>query len=363
MPASETDLDLLRRYIDADDADAFAGLVRRHTSLVYHTCLRVLGDRERAEDAAQETFHRLMRNPEKVNHCLPAWLHRVATRLSIDVLRSDGARRRRESAYQRRLEQRRTPEPWAEVSMQIDEALHRLNESDRALLVEHFLNEKTQASLAREAGVSKATMCRRMESALRALRKNLGEASGVAGVSVAALALGLTTIAGRASAAVPPTLTAELNKMALVSGGSVGTGAAVGVGTGLVTVHVAPLTALLGLLGLAGVGVIILLVIQFDAEAIQGSEARESVSTIRNAIVEPPETAPPADANRTVYLRTPGESLRADHAVAYIMDQDQVSIVFGDTHVRTMPLEEARPLIEKQAGQTLEQLAARSAQP
>ena len=164
MSSIDSDFDLLQRFRDDDDADAFALLVSRHTALVYHACLRVLGRREPAEDATQETFHRLMLNPEKVRYSLPAWLHRVATHLAIDAARSDARRQRRERLYQKRIERRRGEQlSWAAVSAQLDEAITALPDAERNLLVEHYLRGRSQADLAREQGVSKATMCRRME--------------------------------------------------------------------------------------------------------------------------------------------------------------------------------------------------------
>lgn len=350
MPVVEADLELLRRYIDADDAEAFAQIVRRHTSLVYYTCLRVLGDRERAEDAAQETFQRLMRQPEKVSYSLSAWLHRVATRHSIDVLRSDTARRRRERAYQDRLERRRKPaEPWSDVSAQIDEALARLSDTERAILVEHFMRGRTQAELAREAGVSKATMCRRMETALAALRKRMGSPAAIGtGVLVAAWSQ-------HASAAAPETLTLELSKMALVSGSGFGASA-----TAAATLKTWPLVALGGTLGVSAAAIAVLAVVGLMQQDPAEGDAQAGVASILAAINETPtdESNFPTPGGM-IYLSEPGTSLRSDHIVTYSTDGDDVSLVFGDSHVTTLPLKKARPLIETQAGMTLEKLALR----
>lgn len=358
MPAALADLDLLRLYIDEDDADAFSGLVRRHTPLVFHTCLRVLGDRDRAQDAAQETFHRLMRHPEKVNHSLAAWLHRVATRCAIDIQRSDTARRKRELSYQQRAERRRTPaESWSSVSVQLDEALAKLNPAQRGLLVEHFLNGKTQTELARAAGVSKATLSRRMEAALAALRSRMnGKTAAVGTVGSAAALASLST---PAAAAVPTTLTAELNKMALLSGTKIGaTGAVVQLGAmqfKLVTVAVVG-----GVAVCAAIGLFFYLLTMLVALSPADAPSREAAESVRTAVTEPADAAPPPVSAEIIYLRRPGDSLRSDHVLAYSVEGQNVSVVFADSHTRTIPLREARPLIEAQAGLTLEQLAARA---
>ncbi|MEM1028246.1 MAG: sigma-70 family RNA polymerase sigma factor [Planctomycetota bacterium] len=354
MPLAENDLDLLRRFIDGGDADAFAGLVRRHSGLVYHTCLRVLGDRPRAEDATQETFHRLMRNPEKVNHSLAAWLHRVATRCSIDILRSDTARRKRELAYQQRIENRRQPaEPWASVSGHIDEALAKLNPSERELLVEHFLNGKTQAEIARANGVSKATLSRRTQAALNTLRQHLGKT--VAG----GLAAALTGLSAQASAGVPATLSTELGKMALVSGHTIAP-AAIGVQLGSMSFKLITVAWIGGLLGTAAIGLLAMAIMSLSADPPHRSTTLESAAAVQHAVGSTGEAESIPDATDLIYLRPPGESLRSDHVLAYSIEGDTVSVVFADSHVRSMSLELARPMIEEQAGMTLEQLAAQT---
>jgi RNA polymerase sigma factor (sigma-70 family) len=112
VTAAQGDIALLQQFAQQGDADAFAQLVKRHAGLVYHTSLRILRDRARAEDVAQETFYKLMRHPQKVNHCVGAWLHRAATRLAFDALRSESARHNREQAYAIELQRRRTPSSW-----------------------------------------------------------------------------------------------------------------------------------------------------------------------------------------------------------------------------------------------------------
>src|SRR3954462_10428262 len=96
IPA-QPDLDLLKRFADGDEV-AFAEIVRRYAGLVYSVCHRVLGERGWAEDVSQETFFRLLKHRRQVSQSLGGWLHRAATRLAVDALRSENARRRREGA-------------------------------------------------------------------------------------------------------------------------------------------------------------------------------------------------------------------------------------------------------------------------
>lgn len=216
MPSAEADLDLIRRYADEGDPDAFAEIVRRHTAMVYHTCLRVLHDKGLAEDASQDTFFRLMRAPATVNRSLGAWLHKTATRRCLDVLRSEKARQRRERDRQfnnRYYNGPANPPSWTVLSPHIDEALAKLPDETRVLLTEHFLGGKSQRQLARETRTSTATVCRRIKAGLVELRKQLGDAGFV--VSAAALT---SLFASQSALAAPSVLNYELGKMAMISG-------------------------------------------------------------------------------------------------------------------------------------------------
>jgi len=73
------------------DPAAFAALVRVHQRAVFSLSLRMLCDRHRAEDLAQEVFmqlHRKLALIESPAH-LAFWLRKVATHLAIDRLRQE----------------------------------------------------------------------------------------------------------------------------------------------------------------------------------------------------------------------------------------------------------------------------------
>jgi RNA polymerase sigma-70 factor (ECF subfamily) len=223
-PIPETDFSLLRRFAEEGDEDAFSEIVRRYAGVVFSACHRVLRDKGWAEDVAQETFFRLVKGPDRVSHSLGGWLHRAATRLAVDTLRSERARHRREQTYESpAAENANDPSAagggvfggsaWQEVSPAIDEALDELDDEARELLVRHFLQGTPQADLAEEAAVSAATMSRRVKHAVNELRQRLAKR----GVTLAPSVL-LLLCARNAAEAAPAALMGELGKMAMVSG-------------------------------------------------------------------------------------------------------------------------------------------------
>src|SRR2546430_1597370 len=71
------------------DAAAFEALLRSHEAQVARTSLRLLGNRQDAQDAAQEVFLRLHRSLRKIDDAgnLSGWLYRVTVNACRDILR------------------------------------------------------------------------------------------------------------------------------------------------------------------------------------------------------------------------------------------------------------------------------------
>jgi len=209
----DTDAVLLQRFIEDSDAEAFADIVRQHAGLVYSACKRILSDSELASDAAQDTFFQLLRHAGDVKGAVAGWLHMVATRKAIDIVRKDVSRKRCESEYTKGklLE----AENWDEISPYVDEALGEIDEELRDVLVLHFLEGLSMREAAGIIGVSQPTVSRRVESGITMLRSVLKKR----GVIVAAVSL--STLMGQSAVeAAPAALISELGKMGIIGAGA-----------------------------------------------------------------------------------------------------------------------------------------------
>src|SRR5262252_5254747 len=71
------------------DAAAFEWLLRAHEVQVARTALRLTGNRQDAQDAAQEVFLRLHRSLGRIDDTrnLSGWLYRVTVNVCRDILR------------------------------------------------------------------------------------------------------------------------------------------------------------------------------------------------------------------------------------------------------------------------------------
>jgi RNA polymerase sigma-70 factor (ECF subfamily) len=86
---------LLER-IRSGDESSFELLVKEHTGKVIALAWRLVGNREEAEDLAQEAFLRLHRSLPKFRgeSRISTWLYRTTTRLAIDYLRRERIKRK-----------------------------------------------------------------------------------------------------------------------------------------------------------------------------------------------------------------------------------------------------------------------------
>jgi RNA polymerase sigma-70 factor (ECF subfamily) len=94
MASERTDEELLADF-QQGDASAFERLLRRHRAPLYTFLLRMLGDREQAEDLAQETFLRVVKGAAAWEHRarFQTWLYAIARNLCVDRARREKFRR------------------------------------------------------------------------------------------------------------------------------------------------------------------------------------------------------------------------------------------------------------------------------
>ena len=156
--SERTDGELLDRFVEDCDEQAFAVLVRRHEGLVLAVCRRVLGNPHDAEDAFQAVFLVLARRAASIRRqsSVGSWLFAVAYRLALKA-RSTAQRR---FIHESQVSAMLPTEPSNEVRLCraedraiLDEELCRLPDKYRSALVLCYLQGMTQGEAARQAGL------------------------------------------------------------------------------------------------------------------------------------------------------------------------------------------------------------------
>lgn len=147
----DEDAILVERFL-AGDSDAFDQLYARYYDRVYAMARGVLGDADEAADAVQEVFALLYRNLNRFDRRsrFGTWLFRVAVNRTIQQ-----ARRLKHVSKQRPLNEavaQIEEPPREEPDPKIEEALSRLNPSDRAILVLFYWEDLSLQEIADSIG-------------------------------------------------------------------------------------------------------------------------------------------------------------------------------------------------------------------
>lgn len=195
------DAQLLRQFAEQNSQSAFAELVRRHVGWIYQASLRRTGERhDLAQDAVQQVFLALARHASALtrHQSLAGWLFTTTRYAASHVLRAESRRRRYESAAGGMNEPEPVPaaDPWAELRPLLIDALDRLPERDREVLLQRFFEEMSLPDMAARLGIGEEGARKRVERALDKLRAGFSRR----GISSTAAALG-ALLGAHASAA------------------------------------------------------------------------------------------------------------------------------------------------------------------
>lgn len=188
MERDLSDEELLGRF-QQGDAGAFERLLRRHRGPLYTFAARMLGDPQRAEDVAQETFLRIVRGAGdwEARARFTTWMYTIARNLCADAARREKVRRGpggeasgAEAAGVDDLPgDGPSPERAAEslrLRPLLLRALAALPEEQREVFVLREQAGLAFREIAQVAGVSENTAKSRMRYALEGLRRLLAEA-------------------------------------------------------------------------------------------------------------------------------------------------------------------------------------------
>ena len=182
------DVRLLRGIADGDQ-EAFRQLYQRHNSLLFSLALRVLNDRDDAEDVLQEVFLQVWKSAGSFNPTRSkpiVWLIMVTRSRSIDRLRSRQTRQRatEEAAAESTSNH---PSPTQEAAANetqgiVRRAVESLPADQRTLLELAYFGGLSQSEIAERVAQPLGTVKTRMRAGMTRLREQLITIVGEGGV-------------------------------------------------------------------------------------------------------------------------------------------------------------------------------------
>jgi RNA polymerase sigma-70 factor (ECF subfamily) len=156
---------------ERDVREAYAA----HAGELYGFAVRSLGDSGLAEEAVQETFLRAWRAGDRFDPqigSLRTWLFAILRNVVIDLGR---ARSVRPAVAEGGIEPSVDPLDEALLAWQVEEAMRRIGDEHRRVLIETYYRARPYAEVAAELGVPEGTVKSRVYYGLRALRVALEE--------------------------------------------------------------------------------------------------------------------------------------------------------------------------------------------
>ena len=176
-----SDLAIIDRVLDGD-VEAYARLVDRHYDRCARIALRIVGNREDAEEALQDAFLRAFNalGDYEERERFPAWL----TRIVVNQCRTVLARTRRREAVFLDVDPLALSfaavapddgDPWPDL----EKALARLPVAQREALVLRYADDLTYEEMSRITGAGESALKMRVQRAFARLRVLLSEVANV----------------------------------------------------------------------------------------------------------------------------------------------------------------------------------------
>lgn len=195
------DIELLEQYARNGSEEAFANLVSRHVDLVYSAAIRQVREPDLAEEVVQQVFILLARKASSLGRetIVAGWLYRTTRFVASEILRAQHRRRLREYKAIQAHEPPMDNSDWQEIAPLLDEAMARLNDSDRNLLLLRFFEKRSLREVGEAMGIKEDAAQKRVTRSLEKLRAFFSARGTV--VPGAGLAAALSTFGVQAAPA------------------------------------------------------------------------------------------------------------------------------------------------------------------
>jgi RNA polymerase sigma-70 factor, ECF subfamily len=164
--------------VEAGDAEAFATLYDRHSRAAFSLAYRMMGERQAAEDLAQDAFIKVWRGAASYRAergSVRTWILSIVHNRGIDQLRSYASRRRTQDKIEASAPRSQPSEAFTETWRnsqrdQVREALNTLPQEQLKILELAYFSGYTHVEIAELVGLPLGTVKGRMRLGLKKIR-------------------------------------------------------------------------------------------------------------------------------------------------------------------------------------------------
>ena len=159
------------------DLTAYRELLRRYEGLVYNTCQKLLGSRTDAEEVAQDAliqvFHKI--HQFEGRSAFKTWLYKIVHNYCRNRISKIIRKREGQTAYEAHAADTQSdvavPDSQLELSAHVEEALSKLKDKDREIVILKFMSGLTLQEIADVLGVGLSAAKMRLYRALDEFKK------------------------------------------------------------------------------------------------------------------------------------------------------------------------------------------------
>lgn len=163
------------------DPSAMGRLVESHTKLAYTVAIRLLHNRQDAEEVVQDSFMKAFASLHRFNNAssFSTWLYRIVYNTALTKL----GKRKRNAAYSKDFQTEWTHshdhnKGWEQLLKNeklkyIEMAMESLSEEDRFIFILHYTGGKTISEIGRILDLKKSTIKMRLSRGRKLLKEQL----------------------------------------------------------------------------------------------------------------------------------------------------------------------------------------------
>ncbi len=146
-------------------------LYQKYGPMVLRRCRRLLRDEDRAMDAMQDVFVRVLQRGDRLKVTYPSsLLYRIATNVCLNRIRDQRLDLPGDEVLMH-IAGMEDPEPRLDARAMLDRLFARHRDSTRTIAVLHFVDGLTLAEVAQEVGMSVSGVRKRLRGLRESLKK------------------------------------------------------------------------------------------------------------------------------------------------------------------------------------------------
>jgi len=183
---NEREVDLIKKS-QKGDIDAFEELIKDYKKIAYNIALRVMKNKENAEDASQEALIKVYKNIKNFNQksTFKVWLYRIVMNACIDLQRKnkhevtslDSLKKGKDNDYKVEIEDTsKGPDAILESKLNNEilyKCIDNLAEDHKQIIILRDLQELSYREISDVLNCSEGTVKSRLSRARTKLKKNL----------------------------------------------------------------------------------------------------------------------------------------------------------------------------------------------